>query len=102
MGILYYGSRFSVAIEDRTLAHLKVVTTSKLRRGEGFLLSWTEPSDNGSGRGSFWVHPYCDLYFKFDGSRAPELDRELIDEMARATSGSTGLHVDASYERSVL
>jgi hypothetical protein len=99
VGTLFYGARFSVTIDDRTLAHLKVVTTMKLRRGEGFLLSWTEPPGNGSGRGSFWVHPYCDMYFKFDGGRAPELDRELLDQMAVATSGNTGLHIDAALER---
>ncbi|MEO5921318.1 MAG: ATP-dependent DNA ligase, partial [Pseudolysinimonas sp.] len=61
-------------MDDRVLAHLKVVITGKLRRGEPFLLSWNEKVDTGGGRGSLWMHPGCDLVYRFDGSRSPELD----------------------------
>jgi hypothetical protein len=100
MGTLYYGSRRSpIEIEDRLLSHLKVVITSKQRRNEGFLLSWTEPSDSGHGRSSVWIHPQCDLIYRFEGGRAPELDRELLDRLSVESSSATGLKVDAAMIR---
>lgn len=99
MGTLYYGHRFAITVDDRTLSHLKIVITSKLRRREGFLLSWTEPVQGGSGRASVWLHAECDLLYRFDGNTSPELDRQLLDEMAQATAGSTGLHIEASLAR---
>ena len=80
MGTLYYGAaRTPITIDDRLLAHLKVVATSKLRRNEPFLVSWDEPAENGSGRGSVFIHPTCDLIYRFDGSRAAELDQQLLE-----------------------
>jgi len=61
-------------MEDRALAHLQVVITTKLRRGEGFLIQWDRPAENGSGRGGFWIHPNVDLTFEYDGGREPSLD----------------------------
>ena len=44
MGTLHYGgSEASVHIEERALAHLKVVVATKLRRNESFTLSWRHP-----------------------------------------------------------
>ena len=101
MGALYYGAaRRTLIIDDRALSHLKIVTTSKLRRGEGFLLSWTEGPETGSGRGSVWIHSHTDLWYEFDGNRAPSLDRDLLDQMGRATGAGTGLHIDAIAARS--
>jgi hypothetical protein len=96
MGTLYYGAaRTPVAIDDRQLAHLRLVTTSKLRRHESFLLSWDQPLENGGGRGSLFVHPQCDLVFRFDGSRPAELDPDLLEAMATAALSSRGLVLEA-------
>jgi hypothetical protein len=82
MGTLYYGAaRTPIRIDDRILAHLKHVVTAKMRRGEGFLISWTDSADVGHGRSSVWVHPSCDLHYKFDGGTAPKLDPVLLEEM---------------------
>lgn len=100
MGTLYYGSaRTPVQIEDRILAHVKVLTGSKLRRNEPFLLSWNESSEEGHGRSSVWMHPNVDLIYRFDGGRAPELDNTLLDQMASEAASQTGVHVEASMAR---
>ena len=97
MGTLYYGAaRTPISIDDRALAHLKVVATSKLRRNESFLVSWDEPPENGSGRGSIFIHPACDLIYRFDGSRPAELDQELLESMATQSMSTRGLHIEAS------
>ncbi len=82
MGTLFYGSaRLPIRIEDRVLAHLKAVVTAKMRRGEGFLISWTDSAEVGSGRSCVWVHPNCDLHYKFDGGTSPKLDPALLDRL---------------------
>jgi hypothetical protein len=97
MGTLYYGAaRTPINVDDRELAHLKVVITSKLRRNESFLLSWDEPLANGSGRGSVFIHPTCDLVYRFDGSRTAEIDQELLEQMAAASMSNRGLVIEAS------
>jgi hypothetical protein len=97
MGTLYYGAaRTPITIDDRALAHLKVVATSKLRRNEPFLVSWDEPAENGSGRGSIFIHPTCDLIYRFDGSRPAELDQALLEIMAQESMSSRGLIIEAS------
>ncbi|MFD3444536.1 hypothetical protein ACFDTO_08055 [Microbacteriaceae bacterium 4G12] len=51
MGTLFYGaSRLEVTFDDRVLAHLQIVMTSKLRRHESFMLSWSVDRTDGSGR----------------------------------------------------
>lgn len=82
MGTLFYGAaRLPIRVDDRILAHLKAVTTAKLRRGEGFLISWSDSVEVGHGRSSVWVHATCDLHYKFDGGTPPKLDQALLEEM---------------------
>ncbi len=103
MGTLFYGAaRTPVNVDDRLLAHVKVVATSKLRRNEPFLLSWDEPSENGSGRGSVFIHPMCDLIYRFDGSRPAELDQELLESMAAQSMSSRGLIIQATMPAATL
>jgi hypothetical protein len=103
MGTLYYGAgRTPISIDDRLLAHLKVVATSKLRRNEPFLVSWDEPPENGSGRGSVFIHATCDLIYRFDGSRSAELDQELLESMATESMSNRGLVIQASMPVGML
>jgi hypothetical protein len=100
MGTLYYGSsRTPVRIDDRTLAHLKVVIVSKLRRDEPFLLSWPEPQETGGGRTSLWMHGTLDLIYRFDGSGHPELDKDVIDRMSSEALTPQGVRIAASMAR---
>jgi hypothetical protein len=97
MGTLYYGAaRTALSVDDRLLAHLKVVITSKMRRNESFLLSWDEPVEAGSGRGSVFVHPNCDLVYRFDGSRPPELDQQLLESLSAASMSNRGMIIEAT------
>src|SRR5690606_30294343 len=51
MGTVYYGGEATpIEIEDRALAHLKIVIATKLRRGESFTLSWRHPEGQARGR----------------------------------------------------
>jgi hypothetical protein len=82
MGTLFYGAdRTAIRVDDRILAHLRVLITAKMRRGEGFLLSWSDSLAIGDGRSSVWIHPACDLHYKFDGGTSPKLDSGLLDQL---------------------
>jgi hypothetical protein len=82
MGTLFYGAdRVAIRVDDRILAHLRTVVTAKMRRGEGFLISWSDSLAIGDGRSTVWIHPACDLHYKFDGARMPKLDPALLDQL---------------------
>ncbi|HWM32829.1 MAG TPA: hypothetical protein VNR36_01185 [Pseudolysinimonas sp.] len=100
MGTLYYGAaRTAVQIDDRVLAHVKVLIGSKLRRNEPFLLSWQESAAEGHGRTSVWIHPHTDLIYRFDGNRPPELDAALLEQMSDEALSQTGVHIEAGMPR---
>ena len=75
----------SVDIEDRTLAHLRIVVMNKLRRAEPFMFD-VEMGD-GSGRRSFWMSPSVPIQFHFFGSRTPRINREWVEELMLVASG---------------
>jgi hypothetical protein len=94
LGTLHYGaSRTSIRMDDRVLAHLQVVITTKLRRSEGFLIQWERPAEKGSGRGGFWIHPNCDLTYEYEGNREPALDHEELDRMMISASATGGVKI---------
>lgn len=93
MGYLHYGGAQEYEFEDRTLAHLKVVITTKLRRQESFLMSWVNPSEKGGGRISIWLSPSIPLAFRFAGSRAPSLNKEWLDALNELSHTPRGLVV---------
>jgi hypothetical protein len=86
---IYDSSGNSVDIDDRTLAHLRIVVMNKLRRSEPFMFD-VEMGD-GSGRRSFWIHPAVPLQFHFFGSRQPRINRAWIEVLMLAASGPSGL-----------
>lgn len=88
---IYGAAADSVDIDDRTLAHLRIVVMNKLRRGEPFMYD-TKLGD-GIGRRSFWLHPAIPLQFHFSGGRAPRINRAWLDELMKAASGPNGLTV---------
>lgn len=92
MGTLIYDGHV-IEFEDRVLTHLHVVIVNKLRRRESFAMSWRDAAETGDGRSSIWLDPSIPLYFKFSGSRVPEIDREWIERLADSAAGSTGLIV---------
>lgn len=94
MGMLFYGaSPDPIEIEDRALAHLKVVIATKLRRNESFTLSWQHPHLNPTGRSTIWLHPSIPLRFVFDEPVTPKLSAEWIAALADSASTSGGLRL---------
>lgn len=92
MGTIYYGgSATPIHIDDRALAHLKVVIAVKLRRGESFTVSWRHPDDQPRGRSTLWLHPSIPLRFVFDDPEPPELSRAWIEELANSANSSGGI-----------
>jgi hypothetical protein len=93
MGYLIYGRKGGrVAIEDRALAHLQIVMTSKLRKGEAFAFSWTDVAEEGAKRDTVWLHPSSTLRFRFAGRRIPALNPLWLEQLAELTDSDTGLH----------
>ena len=92
MGLLYYGGTAApIAIEDRALAHLKIVIATKLRRNERFTLSWRHPEGDEPGRSTIWLHPSVPLRFVFESPEPPELRTEWIQAMANSANSSGGV-----------
>jgi len=86
-----------VHIDDRALAHLKVVVATKLRRGESFTLSWEHPADQQRGRSTLWLHPSIPLRFVFDAPETPELSREWLEELAQTANSSGGISLVSEH-----
>ncbi|MDT0156309.1 hypothetical protein Q9R19_01590 [Microbacterium sp. ARD32] len=82
MGSLEYNSsRPPIQVDDVTLAHLKIVIGTKLRRHESFMMTWlVDPAGTG-GRLTTWMHPSIPLVFSFDSSTMPEIDPKRIEHM---------------------
>lgn len=98
MGFLVYGGTQEYEFDDRTLAHLKVAITMKLRQQESFLMSWANPPERGSGRVSIWLSPAIPLAFRFAGSRSPTLSRIWLDVLADLSNTPRGLIVVSEDE----
>jgi hypothetical protein len=98
MGTIYYGgSATPIHIEDRALAHLKVVIATKLRRNESFTVSWQHPADQPRGRSTLWLHPSIPLRFVFDDPEPTELSRHWIEELANSANSSGGITLVADH-----
>ncbi len=98
MGTIYYGgSAMPIHIEDRALAHLKVVIATKLRRGESFTVSWKHPDDQPRGRSTIWLHPSIALRFVFDDPEPTELSRGWIEDLANSASSTGGILLVAEH-----
>lgn len=95
MAHLYYGSESGPAeIPDRILAHVKVVATTKLRRGESFLLTWRHCDGEAPGRTSIWMQPSIPLRFVFANPDPEPLDGEYLRDLANQANSSGGIVLD--------
>lgn len=90
-GRLSYDGVEKLEIDDRALAHLQLVISSKLRRGESFLFTWRPDTSLGGGRVSVWMHPHASLVFRFAGSRPPRINRAWAEAMMNAANSPAGL-----------
>ena len=83
----------AVEFDSRVLTHLQIVIVNKLRRHDGFLMSWKDSVDVGDGRSAIWIDPSIPLYFRFDGSRVPRIDEGWLERLGESANSSTGLIV---------
>ncbi|MBT2473436.1 hypothetical protein J7E68_02310 [Microbacterium sp. ISL-103] len=91
MGSLYYGGSEPIHIEDRALAHLKVVVATKLRRNERFTLTGKHPEGDSEGRSTVWLQTPNPPRFVFDETETPVLSRRWIEDLAHSASSSGGI-----------
>jgi hypothetical protein len=92
MGTLQYDGVL-IEFEDRLLAHLQIVIVQKLRRGESFLMSWRDAAETGDGHSAIWIHPSQNLYFKFAGSKTPNINPAWLEELTLSANSTRGLLV---------
>lgn len=88
---IYSTATNSFDIDDRTLAHLRIVMMNKLRRSESFMFDLT--MSDGSGSRSFWISPQVSIQFQFFGSRGPRINRAWVEELMFAASSARGLTI---------
>jgi len=94
MGTMTYDSKLVATFDDRVLAHLQVVIWAKLRRGEQFSFTWTDPERNRQGsRTSIWVSPSISLAFDYYGSKVPALNPQWVEALSKAANSPSGLQV---------
>jgi hypothetical protein len=99
MAKLYYGTTTEpITVDDRVLAHVKVVVATKLRRGESFTLSWVHGSDEPAGRSTIWLQPSIPLRFVFESEQPESLDQNLLKRMANDANSSRGLSLDVAID----
>ena len=97
MGNLFYGNAIEpIDMPDRLLAHVKVVTATKLRRGESFTLSWRHPKGSAAGRTTIWMQPAIPLRFVFDDADAGAIEPGILRRLAEGANSSAGLMIDLS------
>lgn len=94
LGFLYYGSSdYSVEIDDRALAHLKVAMMSLLRAGQSFAFSHPRPVSRGGGREALWISPSIELRFRFVGSRPPKINADWLQAIIETADSHTGMRL---------
>ena len=94
MGLLRYHNE-EFGFDDRMLAHVQIVISTKLRRGENFFLTWTLPASNGSGRHALWIDNGVPLHITYSGSRPPQINREWIEALILSSATGAVNLVDA-------
>ncbi|WP_295838115.1 hypothetical protein [uncultured Microbacterium sp.] len=102
MAKLFYGTTPEpITIDDRMLAHVKVVVATKLRRGESFTLSWVHGPQEPVGRSTIWLQPSIPLRFVFDSEQPEALDQKLLKRLANDANSSRGLSLDVPLDEPV-
>jgi hypothetical protein len=92
MGTLTYNSTLTVDFDDRLLLHLQVVISTRLRRDESFLFSWSKP-DSVGGRTSIWIDKHIALAFDYADSSMPTINRQWIEDLTRSAYQAGGLQI---------
>jgi len=91
VGRFTYDGTVKVDFDDRVLAHLQVVISQKLRRGEPFPFTWRNDASIGDGRTTVWLHPSASLVYRYSGSRQPAINRAWLEALTQAANSTGGL-----------
>lgn len=95
MGRLRYDSTLEpINIDDVTLAHMKIIVGTKLRRQESFMMSWVPADESGDGRLTAWIHPSIPLVMAFDSTEPVPVDPERIARMMQSLNAHGELVID--------
>jgi hypothetical protein len=95
MGRLRYdGTSEPILIDDETLAHLKVIIGTKLRRQESFMMTWHPRAGNADGKVTVWIHPAIPLQFLFESAASQHVDSHRVEGMMRALNSTGELVID--------
>lgn len=95
MGILEYNSSHPpIVVDDATLAHLKIIIGTKLRRQESFMMTWLPESKDPAGRLTAWVHPSIPLILAFDEAKMPAIDPARIARMMESLNAHGELIIE--------
>ena len=99
MGYLHYGADPQpLEIDDWTLAHLRVVVTTKLRRNESFTLTCTRDDDGAERRTSLWLQPAIPLRFEYALDETQTFDTDFLHELAEAANTNAGIIVEEAVD----
>ncbi|WP_067195778.1 DUF7882 family protein [Microbacterium sp. XT11] len=93
MGTFIYEGGPRLQVDDRTLAHLQLVVTEKLRRRQPFSFSWREDPSVGGGRTTVWVHAGTSLTFSYGVAQPTEVNRAWLEALALTADSPGGLHL---------
>ncbi|WP_279366231.1 hypothetical protein [Microbacterium testaceum] len=94
MATLFYGSDTDpIVLPDRLMGYIKVITSTKLRRGESFTLTWTGTADE-AGRSTIWLQPSIPLRFVFDAVEPEQLAGDYLRSLADQANAASGLVID--------
>ena len=92
MGTLRYASRdIAATFDDRFLAHAQIVIAAKMRRGEGFFLTWLDTIEVGSGRSSLWISPNVSLRFHFSSTHREPISLRWVELLTISANSPAGL-----------
>jgi len=88
---MYGRAEHSVEMDDRVLAHLRIVLMNKLRRGESF--SFEAPSRHGTGHQALWIHPTLPMQLVFSGSRPATINIAWVNALMESANSPEGLRL---------
>ncbi|MCU1549848.1 MAG: ATP-dependent ligase [Glaciihabitans sp.] len=92
MGRMLYGdSGIEIVFDDRALAHLQLVISRKLRRGESMFFTWRDDPAAGDGRSSIWLDHDIPLLFQFASVERHVLNTDWLDALTASANSGAGL-----------
>jgi len=92
VGTLFYdGDGYEV--DDRTLVHLQLAISTKLRRRESFFLTWAVPIEQGSGMHTIWIDNGIPIHFYYSASRPTDINRAWLEALVVSSGRSFGAYL---------